>query len=95
MLSGGLIGDLGEAADQLLEHQAHLVVVHQVGVQLDVGEALGDLVEEPSPGQAIHLGEKVEALEDVAHVQGEALDVAFQVAGDMVLIAHQPLHVER
>ena len=33
VLAGGLVGDFGELADQLLEDQAHVVVADLVGVQ--------------------------------------------------------------
>ena len=42
MLAGRLVRQFGELADQLLEDEAHLGVVDDVGVQVDAGELLGD-----------------------------------------------------
>jgi hypothetical protein len=67
VLAGGLVGQLGELADQFLEDRAHLRVADHLGVQVDVGELLGDEVEQPGLGQLVDLGVKLEALEDVAH----------------------------
>ena len=72
VLAGGLVGQFGELADQLLEHRAHLGVADDVGVQVDVGELLGDQIEQPGLGQPVDLGVEVEALEDVAHGGREA-----------------------
>ena len=95
VLAGGLVGELGELADQLLEDRAHLGVADRVGVQVDVGELLGDQVEQAGLGQPVDLGVEVEALEDVAHGRREGLHVGAQVLADVVLVAHQLLHVER
>ena len=89
------IGGFGKLADQLLEHQTHLGVAHHLGVQVDLGELLGDEVKKISLLKAFDLPVKLEALEDLSHRWGERLDVAAQVFADVVLIAHQPLHVER
>ena len=51
VLPGGLVGDFGELADQLLEHEAHLRVVDRVRVQVDAGELLGDLIEQVGLGE--------------------------------------------
>ncbi|MCY1311153.1 hypothetical protein D9M70_614280 [compost metagenome] len=95
MLPGGFVGDLREFADQLLEHQAHLHVVYRIRMQVDLGEAFGHLVEQPAFVQAVNLGKAVEALENIAHRQGEALNIAVEVLADMVGIAHQLGHVQR
>jgi hypothetical protein len=58
VLAGGFVGDFGELADQLLEDTAHLVLLHRLRVQVDLGEALGDLVEQPGLGQPLDLGMK-------------------------------------
>jgi hypothetical protein len=65
-----------------------------VGVEIDPGEFLRHEVEEISLRQSIDLRVKIEALEDVAHGGSERLDVGAQVLADIVLIAHQRLHVE-
>ena len=95
VLAGGLVGQFGELADQFLEDRAHLGVADGLGVQVDVGELLGDQIEQPGLGQAVDLGVEVEGLEDVAHGGRERLHVGEQVLPDVVLIAHQLLHVER
>jgi hypothetical protein len=39
-----LVGPLGEAADQLLEDVVHVVVRHDLGTQVQVGELADDLI---------------------------------------------------
>ena len=95
MLPRRLVRDFGELADQFLEDEAHLVVVDRLRVQIDLREALGDLVEQPGLVKPIDLGVKLEALEDIAHGWRECLNVAEQVLADVILVAHQLLHVER
>jgi hypothetical protein len=56
-------------------------------VQVDVGELLGDEVEQAGLGEAFELGEEVEALEDVAGGRREALDVGVEVLAQVVLVA--------
>jgi hypothetical protein len=57
-------------------------------VQVDVGELLGDEVEQAGLGEAFDLGEEVEALEDVAGGGREALDVGVEVLR-LVLVAQR------
>ena len=95
VLSGGLVGKFGELADQFLEDRAHLGIADGVGVEVDVGELLGDEVEQPGLGQPVDLGVELEALEDVAHGRRERLHVGAQVLADVVLVAHELLQVER
>lgn len=92
---GGFVGDFRELADQFFKDQAHLGVVHPVGVQVDVGEFFGDEVEQAGLGQALDLGVEVEALEDVARGGGKALDVGVEVFADVVLVAQEFDKVER
>ncbi|OQB95809.1 MAG: hypothetical protein BWX86_01072 [Verrucomicrobia bacterium ADurb.Bin122] len=95
MLAGGLVGELGELADELLEDAAHLGVGDGVGVEVDGGELLGHEVEQAGLGEAVDLGVKFEALEDVAHGGGKAVEVGAEVFGDVVLVADDGLEVER
>ena len=67
VLAGGFVGQLGELADQLLEHGAHIGVADHARVQVDLAELFGHLIEQAGPGQALDLGLKFEVLEDVAH----------------------------
>ena len=43
---GGLVGDFGELADQLFEYQSHLTVADDFGVQVDLCELFGDLIQQ-------------------------------------------------
>ncbi|HLL02270.1 MAG TPA: hypothetical protein VK539_16910 [Myxococcaceae bacterium] len=95
MLSGGLVGELGELADQLLEDVAHLRVADDLGVQVDIGELLGDQVQQVGLLEPVDLGVELEALEDVAHRGREVLHVGAQVLANVVLVAHELLQVER
>ena len=94
VLAGGLVGDFGELADQLLKGEAHVVVADLVGMQREGREPLGDLVEQPGLAQPVHLLGEAEALEDVAHGGGEAADIGGEVGEQVVLVTHQRLQVE-
>ena len=94
VLSGGLVGDFGELADQLLEHDPHLGIADRIGMEVDSGEFFTDEVQEPGLGEPVDLGVKLEGLEDVPDVRGEALGVGVEVFSGVVLVAHQLLHVE-
>lgn len=50
VLTGGLVRQLRELPDQLLEHGAHLGVADRLGVQVDVRELLRDEIEQPGLG---------------------------------------------
>ena len=69
-------------------------VVDLVWVQIDLREPLGDEVEQLVLGQPVDLGHKVEPLEDVTDGGGEPLNVGVKVLGDVVLIAHELVHIE-
>ena len=64
-------------------------------MEVDRGELLRDHVKQARLGQPVDLRLEVELLEDVAHGRGKAVDVRAQVGGDVVLVAHQLLEVER
>ena len=89
MLAGRLVGDFREFADQLLEHEAHLAVVHDLGMKVDAGEFLRDLVEQSVLGEALDLRREIEPLENVAHRGREALHIGEQIFANMVLVAHE------
>ncbi len=67
MFSGGLIGQLGELADQLLEDRSHLRIADGFGVEVNLGEFFGDQVEQPCLVQAVDLRVEFKTLEDIAH----------------------------
>ena len=94
MLSGGLVGKFGELADQFLEHGPHLGIADDLGVKVDVGELLGHQIKQLGLGQPVDLGVKIEALENVSHGGRKRLHVGEEVFLDMVLVAHQLLHVQ-
>ena len=79
VLAGRLVREFGELADQLLEDEAHLGIVDDVGVKVDAGELLGDQIEQVRLGEPVDLDGELEALEDVADVGREALHVGAQV----------------
>ena len=94
VVAGGLVRGFIEPPDQVLEDQAHLVVRHRVGVQVDLGE-LADHQEQPVG--FVQLGDlllELEILEDLAGLGGERLDVVGQVLGDLVRVALQLLEIE-
>ena len=83
VLTGGLVGGFGEAADELLEHEAHLDVADGLRVEVDRGEVLGDVVEQVRAVQLLERLVELEALEDVPGVLREALDVVEDVRLDV------------
>ena len=95
MLPGGLVGDFSELANQFLEHLSHLGIAHSIGMEVDGGELLGDLVQENGTSKPVDMGVEIEFLEDVAHGGRECLHVGAEVLADVILIAHELLHVER
>jgi len=52
------------------------------------------LIQQACLGEAIYLGVEVKTLEDVAYGWREGLDVTEQIFTDVILIAHQLLHVQ-
>ena len=89
---------LVEAADQLLEDRAHAVVVEagmpdravgvldRGGAQVDVGrgELLDQRAESVGLREARHLVAKLEVLQDVLHVRGEAVEVGLEVGRELL-----------
>ncbi len=90
---------LVEAADELLEDRAHRVVVeagmlhravavqHGVGAQVDVRreELLDQRAERVRFREARDLVAELEALEDVLHVGGEAIEIGLEVGAELLL----------
>ena len=89
VLAGRLVGEFGELADQLLEDEAHLGVVDDVGVEIDVGELLRDQIEQVRLGEPVDLDGEVEALEDVADVGGKGLHVG--ASGSPAMLSWSPI----
>ena len=67
MLSGGLVGDFGELADQLLEDGAHLGIADRLGCRSIPANFSATWYSRPAVGEPIDLGVELEALEDVAN----------------------------
>ena len=89
VLTGGLVRQLRELADQFLVEVAHLDVRHDVGVQVDVGELADDLVQQVGPSQPVDLDAEVELVDDVPGGLGEAPDVQLERVGDRVRVVQQ------
>ena len=69
MVARGLVGELVEAADQVLEDEPHLCVRHRVRVEIDVAELRDHHVEDVRFAHLLDLGLELEVLdEDAAHV---------------------------
>ena len=65
MFSGGFVGEFGELADQFLKDVPHLFVADDFGVQVDVGELLGDQIQQVGFVETLNLRVEIKALEDV------------------------------
>jgi hypothetical protein len=57
---GRFVRQLGEFANEFLEHGAHLRVASDPGMEVDVGELLGDEVEQPGLVEPVDLGVELE-----------------------------------
>lgn len=87
VLASGLVGGLGELADQLLKDGAHLGVAHLRRAEVDRREALQHEVEGVRLVEALDLVLEAEAGEDVADVVAEPVDVGQQVGLDVGAVA--------
>ena len=67
MLSRRFVRQFREAPDEFLKDEAHLGIVDLVRVEIDLGEPLGDEVEQLVLGQPVDLGDEIEPLENVAN----------------------------
>jgi hypothetical protein len=76
VVTGGLIGQLVEAADEVLEDQPHLFVWHHIWVQVHVAELGDDEVEDVRFVHLVDFGVELEEIEDSTDVGREPLDVA-------------------
>lgn len=79
VLTGRLVGLLGEAADQLLEDVAHVVVGHDLGTQVQVRELADDLVEQSGTVQPLDLLGELETLQHALRVVREGPHVHLEV----------------
>ena len=93
VLASGLIGQLGELADQLLIEIPHLQVRHRRRAQVDLRELRHHQIQQVVVVEAVDLHIEVELLHDVAGRLREPRDVVAQVPGHVVGIAQQ--RVER
>ena len=80
VLARGVVGTLGEAPDQLFEHQAHLVVADDVEAEIGGRNLLDDLEQEVGLGELPHELVEAKVREDLARVLGEAVHIVQQVA---------------
>jgi len=79
VFAGVLVQRLVKAADQFLEDGAHRVVVHLVGVQINIFEALDHQKEQPG---LIQLGDgvaQVKLFNHLTHIIAEAVDIGLQI----------------
>jgi hypothetical protein len=95
VLSGGLVGKLREAADQLLVEIAHLQVGHRAGVQVDVAESRQNHEQEVRLVQPDDLSLELELVQHVPRPRREPGDVGAQVVRHVRGIVEQLRQVER
>ena len=94
MVARGLVGQLVETPDEVLEDESHLLVRHRARVQVDVGELRDDEVEDVRLPHPFDLVIELEEVENFAHVAREAIDVAVEMRLDAVGVALELLEVE-
>src|SRR5579872_1587487 len=94
MFSGRLIRDFSKLSDQLFKDKPHLAVADLVGMQIDLGKAFCNQIKQSSLRKTVNLSVKLEALKDVAYRRRERLDIREQIFANVILIAHQLLHIQ-
>jgi hypothetical protein len=94
VVAGRFVGGFVEAPDQVFEHQPHGDVVDLARMQVDLGELGDHLIEAIGFFELLDLLFELEALEDLADVLGEAVDVSGQMLADVVRVALELLEVE-
>ena len=94
VLTGGLVGGFGEFPDELFENLAHHLVGHAVGVQVDLGEHLGQLEKQVLFIELAHAFQELEALENVPRVRRKLADVLHHVQAHELGVGQQARQVE-
>lgn len=95
VITGGLVGQFVELADEVLEDEPHLLIGHRPRMQVHIAELGNDEVKDVGLAHPLDLGFKLEVVEDAADVGRETLDVADEVLLDVVGVALQLLEIER
>ena len=93
VLAGVLVHRLVELAQELLEDSAHRRVVDQLGMEIDVLEALHDLENESRLVELADRVVEIEFLDDLAHVGAETRDVVAEIGRKVGGVARQPLEI--
>ena len=89
VFSAGFVGHFREPAQQLLEHLSHGVVVHLIGVQIDLGELVAEDEQPIVFVQPVDELIEVEVFDDVPHILAEAVEVVGEVEADVVGVGFQ------
>jgi len=89
VLTRGLVTQLGEPAEQLLEEVAHRVVRDGARVQVQVGELAQHQVEQAGLVQAADLLVEAVLLQHLHRIRAEGVDVGAQVAGQAVRVVQE------
>ena len=89
MFAAGLVGHFREPAQQFLEHLSHGVVVHLIGVQIDLGELVAEDEQPIVPVQPVDELIEVEVFDDVSDIFAEAVEVVGEVEADVVGVGFQ------
>ena len=84
VFSAGLVGHFREPAQQFLKDLAHGVVVHLIGVQIDLGELVTEDEQPIVFVQPVDELIKVEVFDDVPDIFAEAIEVVGEVEADVV-----------
>jgi len=81
MLACRLVRELREARDQIFEEIAHLEVGDGIGMRVDLGEPVEDLVEQSGVVEPLEVIREQEFVEEyVADIAGAIRDIVDQVA---------------
>ena len=83
VFAAGLVGHFREPAQQFLEYLAHGVVVHLIGVQIDLGELIAEDEQPIVFVQPLDKLVEVEVFDDVPDIFAEAVEVVGEVEADV------------
>ena len=71
MVAGGFVGEFVEAADQILEDEAHLLVRHAVRVQIHLAELGDDEVQDVGLRHLLDFNAEVEVVHEMPRTPAE------------------------
>ena len=95
VVPGGLIRQLVEAPDKVLEQQSHLDVINFIHMKIYLAEFGDDQIKDVRLAHLFDFSRELEVLEDTANIFGKSVNVRDQVLVDIVWITLELLKVKQ